>query len=82
MEQSEAQKESNKELQDLEDARIHNVQLMNEYHGSDEGNVDLETLITSGTDARIANAKKIEKDIRNEIKAMKIKDPAVGKYYE
>jgi hypothetical protein len=75
MVQSDALKQAKKS----EEVIKHNVVLRNEYVQGEEG---IDYVLSEEGDQRIINPKKIEKSIRAEINAMKIRSPAVGKYYE
>ncbi len=59
----------------------HNLSLINEYKRGEEG-IDYSVRQGKVGDPRIANVSKFTKDARAEINALKMEDPALGKFYD
>ena len=73
------QTETKERAANLEKSKVHNLKLINDFHQGEEG---IDHAFSDKIDARLADAKKIKKDIRREINEMKIKDPLTAEYYD
>ena len=73
------QTETKERAANFEKSKVHNLKLINDFHQGEEG---IDHAFSDKIDARLADAKKIKKDIRREINEMKIKDPLMAEYYD